>query len=136
MKLLTEIQKIFDGYDLKPIEIPEGFKNVYDSRREIPEFENKFLTDKDDFYFIGKYEKHIPRGWYGFSIGTPIIPEWNEIIDKILEICITNDPDFEIHQIKLKFGTIHFNVYSDVIEDTSEIDMLIMETLSDRALIY
>ena len=136
MKLLPEIQKIFDGYDLKPIEIPEGYKNVYDTSSKIPEFKNQFLSDKDDGYFIHKYSAHIPRGWYGFSIGTPIVPEWNEIIDMILEICIANDPDFEIHQIKLKWGCMYFSVDSDVIEDTSEIDVLIMQTLYDKALIY
>ena len=83
-----------------------------------------------------KYREYIPQGWYGFDIGTPIIPAWMEIIDNIVELCVENDPDFEIHQIKLKFGGICFYVYSNVIDDIHDIEYLILNTLNDRALIY
>ncbi len=136
MKLLPEIQKVFDGYDLKPIELPEGIKNVYDYRREYPDAEFKFLTDKDDGYLYEKYSANIPKGWYGFAIGVPIVPEYNEIIDKVLEICIANDPDFEIHQIKFKLGGMRFYVKTNVIEDIDEIELLIMSKMYDKALIY
>ena len=60
----------------------------------------------------------------------------NEIIEKILDLCILNDPDFEIHQIKLKFGGIRFYVQSNVIEDIFDVESLIENTFYDRALIF
>jgi hypothetical protein len=76
------------------------------------------------------------NGHYGFSLGNPIIPEWCKIIDKILELCVATDPEFQICQVKIKFGTVHFNVHSEIIEDCHDVDRLIMSTLFDRALIY
>ena len=135
MKLLNEIQKIFDNYELKPIELPEGYKNVYQYRRDFPD-DKKFESEKDDGYFINKYNKYIPRGWYGFSLGNPIVPEWCEIIDKTVEICIANDPKFEIHQIKLKLGYICVQCESQVIDDINEIEIFIMNNFFDPKLIY
>jgi len=136
MKILEQVQTIFDNYELHELTFPEGHKDVYTFLREYPEFKKDFESEKDDGYFINKYRKHIPRGHYGFSLGSPIIPSWCEIIDKVLELCISEDPNFEIHQVKIKFGTVHFNVHSDIIEDTHDVDRLIMRTLFDRALIY
>jgi hypothetical protein len=87
-------------------------------------------------FLIKKYRQHIPKGHYGFSIGEPIIPQWNEILDKIVEVCIAADPNFEIRQVKLKFGGICFYVHSDVIEDLHEVEVQIGNTLFDRGLIY
>ena len=136
MKILDKVQEIFNQHELKPLMLPEGHKDVYSFLRAYPEFSKDFDSPKTDRYFIEKYRKHIPRGWYGFSLGNPIVPVWCDIIDKILELCVTNDPDFEIHQVKIKFGTVHFNVHSDIIEDCHDVDKLIMSTLFERALIY
>jgi hypothetical protein len=136
MKLLDKVKEIISQYELKPLTFPDGHKNVYTFLNAYPEFKKDFETDKDDFYLIKKYSKHIPRGNYGFSIGKPIIPTWNEIIEKVLDLCISVDPDFEIYQVKIKFGAMHFNVHSEVIEDCLKIDILIMNTLRDNALIY
>jgi hypothetical protein len=136
MKILDKVQEIFNQHELKPIQIPDTFNDVYVFLGCYPEFSKEFESKKDDSYFLKKYRKYIPEGHYGFSIGTPIVPEWCEIIDEILELCIKTDPNFEICQVKIKFGTIHFNVYSDVIEDTTDVDVLIMNTLHDKALIY
>lgn len=136
MKILDQIQAIFDSYELHELTFPNEHKNVYTFLKEYPEFKNDFETEKTDMYFIEKYRKHIPQGWYGFSIGSPIIPTWNEIIEKILEVCINSDPDFEIHQIKIKFGGICFYCGSEVIEDLFDVERLIEKTLFDRALIY
>lgn len=137
MKLLPDVEKIFAEYDLKPIVLPKGVKNIYQYNNSNPAdctlLYNPIVTDK---YLNKKYREYIPRGWYGFDIGTPIIPAWMEIIDNIVELCVENDPDFEIHQIKLKFGGICFYVYSNVIDDIHDIEYLILNTLNDRALIY
>lgn len=136
MKILDKVQEIFNQHELKPLMLPEGHKDVYSFLNAYPEFRKDFESEKDDGYFINKYRTHISKGHYGFSLGSPIIPEWCEIIDKVLELCIVEDPDFEIQQVKIKFGTVHFNVYSNIIEDTHDVDRLIMSTLFDRALIY
>lgn len=138
MKILDKVQEVFNQYELKELILPEGHENVYRLIREFPEQEKHYFSDPTltDSYLFDKYRKHIPKGWYGFNIGTPIIPAWCEIIDKILAICIANDPDFEIHQIKLKYGGIRFYVGSEVIEDINEVASLIDSTLYDKALIY
>jgi hypothetical protein len=135
MKILTEVEQIFAKYELKPIKLPKEHKNVYTFLRENPE-DKSFFTEKDDGYFLKKYCDYIPKGWYGFSMGNPIIPEWMEIIDEILELCTQHDIDFEIHQIKLKFGAFCFYVYSNQIEDIHDVELLIMNNLFDKALIY
>jgi hypothetical protein len=54
-------------------------------------------------YLLKKWEDYIPKGWYGFDLqGTPAV--WGKIIDDFLTELSKVDPDFEIHQIKLKFG--------------------------------
>ena len=136
MKLLNKIINIFSKYELKPLKFPDGYDNIYTYLTINPDKKPDFISIKTDEYFIKKYYNHISDGHYGFSIGTPIIPEWNEILDEILELCIKTDKSFEIQQIKLKFGYICFYVRSEVIEDILDIEILIGENLHDSALIY
>ncbi|MFA5366592.1 MAG: hypothetical protein WC333_01805 [Dehalococcoidia bacterium] len=138
MKLLEQVKMVFVKHEWRPLEIPAGHKNLYRYLDEFPEERksDKYSSPKDDRYFINKYRKHIPPGWYGFSLGNPIIPVWCDIIEEVIELCITNDPDFEIHQIKVKMGRICFYTDSNIIEDTDEIDMFFERTLSDPALVY
>lgn len=136
MKTLDKVREIFNQHELKPPMLPERYGNVYAFLSAYPDFKKDFESEKNDDYFINKYRTHIPRGWYGFSIGSPIIPEWCEIIDKILELCIETDQNFEIHQIKIKFGGIRFYCDNEIIEDLHEIESLIDGNLFDRALIY
>lgn len=137
MKILDDIEQIFMNYDLKSIKLPDGFKNLYMYKDVNPQDTACYYNvEKDDGYFLRKYGEYIPRGWYGFSIGTPIIPEWLSILDEILELCTELDQDFEIHQIKLKFGGIRFYVHSEIIEDIFDVELYIENRLFDRALIY
>jgi hypothetical protein len=136
MKIIYKVQEIVNQYELKPIEVPKEYKNVYTFLRDYPEFGKNFKSEIEDCDLDEKYKLRIPKGWYGFDIGTPIVPAWMEIIDKIVELCVAIDPEFEIHQIKLKFGGIRFYVHSDIIEDINEVEHLIDTTLFDKALIY
>jgi len=135
MKILEKVQAILAKYELKSIKLPEGYKNVYQYRKDNPD-DKKFESEKTDGYFINKYETHIPRGWYGFSLGDPIVPEWCEIIEKVLDICLETDPNFKIHQIKIKFGGVRFYCESQVIEDLYDVEVLIEHNLHDPKLIY
>jgi len=136
MKILNKIKEIFDQHELKPIELPDGYKNIYDFLRANPVESENYESEINDIYLLKKYREYIPKGWYGFDIGTPIIPEWMKIIDEIVETCIEIDPIFEIHQIEIKFGGIRFYCGSEVIEDLHEIESLIEDSLWDVALIY
>jgi hypothetical protein len=139
MKLLNEIEEIIAKYDLKPIQIPDGYKNLYDYLYKNEKGEDKtgdYCTATSDTYLNEKYADYIPHGWYGFDVGTPIISIWMDILDEIVELCTEADPDFEIHQIKLKFGGIRFYVYSEIIEDIHNVEMHIEDKLFDTALIY
>lgn len=139
MEILNDVQKIFDGYDLKSLEFKDDLDkaiNLYQYLYIHPDEEKDFKSDKTDGYFINKYKANIPRGWYGFSIGSPIFPAWLEILDQILELCIKNDKDFEIYQIKLKFGGIRFYTGSRIIEDINDVEDLIENKLYNEALIY
>lgn len=136
MKLLEEVKKIVKKHNPKPIKLPENYSDVYDYLRNNPDKENDFKSEIDDYVLMSKYRKHVPRGWYGFDIGTPIIPEWMLIIDEVTKLCIDNDPNFEIHQVKLKYGRICYYVSSSIIEDYDEIDEYIEDISYDKALVY
>lgn len=136
MNCYDEVKKIIDSYNLESIKLPDGFKNIYQLIDHVPEIKENFKSEKDDMFLIKKYKTHISPGHYGFSIGTPTNPKWNELIDEVLEYCISIDPNFQIMQIKIKFGFMCFYVESEIIKDVHEIEVLIMKTLTDKALIY
>lgn len=136
MKILDKVQEIFNQYELKAIKLPAGYRNVYDYLRANPEESKKYVSEIRDVDLLEKYGKQIPKGWYGFDVGSPIVPEWMEIIDKVVQVCVEADPEFEIHQVKLKFGGIRFYTGSDIIEDIFEVERIVENTLYDRALIY
>ena len=54
-------------------------------------------------YLFQKWAYRVGKNWYGFDLaGVPFI--WAQIIDRFLEEVQKECPDFEIHQVKLKFG--------------------------------
>lgn len=110
MKIIDKVIAIFSEYELKPLEFPVGHKDIYSYLNEFPDKRPDYISQKDDWFFIEKYENYISKGHYGFSLGTPIIPAWNEILEKIIDLCIKTDPEFEICQVKIKFGRVCFYV--------------------------
>jgi len=134
MELLEEIKTVVSRYDLT-FELPEGCKKVYDCEKEVLA-KLGFYPEKRDGYFMKKYEGYIPRGWYGFAIGTPIPESWMDCLDEALTILTEADPELEIHQIKLKFGGLRFYVESQKIEDIYAIGSLLEDSMYDPRLIY
>ena len=59
--------------------------------------------------FNEKYKQYIPEGWYGLGFDIPVVTEY---LDEVLQDLITI-PGFELHQIKLKFGTARFYWITD-----------------------
>ena len=134
MELLKDVKKILDKYNLK-LELPEGYRNVY----ELDEDEREKLglyPEKRDAYFLDKYRKYIPIGWYGFAIGSPTPTPWMEALDEILKLLVKKDPEFKIYQIKMKFGGIRFYTGSDVIDDLGDIESLIENKMYSSKLVY
>lgn len=136
MKILDDVKAIFEHHELKKLELPDGYDNVYSYLKTYPDRRCEFVPKINDSQLYLKYQKNISSGWYGFDVGTPIIPEWMEIIDSILELCIKVDPNFKIHQIKLKYGGIRFYVHTEIIEDVCDVECLIESKLYNDALIY
>jgi hypothetical protein len=137
MKLLKKVEDILNKYNLS-VNVPDEYNTVYHYLTLHPNEEDDDFCHPEinDSFLINKYKDNIPMGWYGFAIGNPTPKNWYIVIDKILELLIKNDPSFEIHQIKLKFGGIRFYVSSDEIEDINEIEDLIDEKLFNEKLIY
>jgi len=130
MELKNKVEKILSKYDLD-VDIPD---DIYKNRNEE---ERKDLFKKgEDARLCEKYKDKIPRGWYGFSIGTPVPDVWIKAIEKVLDFLIKKDDTFEIHQIKMKFGGIRFYVVSSKIEDLLEIELLIENSMFNENLIY
>ena len=137
MEVVKErIIKIIEKYNLKPIQLTDDHKNVYIYINEHNSRDKEFRPEVTDNFLNKKYSKHIPRGWYGFDVGTPIVPDWMKIIDEITELCVEIDPNFEIHQVKLKYGRICYYATSSIIEDVFDIDFLLNDYLYDAALVY
>lgn len=137
MKILDDVQNIFNKHTFDKITFPDsGYENVYEYLNDFPDDKKHFQSKYNDWMLRQEFKEHIPKGWYGFDIGTPINPIWVDIIREIVLTCIKADPNFEIHQIKLKYGGICFYCYSNVIEDLHDVEILIMKKLFDKALIY
>ncbi len=56
-----------------------------------------------DLLLFWKWAYRVGKGWYGFNLGH-IPPVWTEMLDEFLCWLEIQRPDFEIHQIKMKFG--------------------------------
>ncbi len=138
MELLSKVKEIIKNNEFDYSSILEKYENVYEfTKINSIDCEKYFEHETiNDSFLIHKYENNIPEGFYGFSIGSPTPKNWFEIIDNVLELLLTNDPNLEICQIKMKFGGIRFYVHSDVIEDIFEIEKYIEDVLHDNKFVY
>lgn len=69
----------------------------------------KVTSDNPNVYLFQKWAYRVGKNWYGFSLDSaPFL--WGLIIDKFLEEIEKECPNFEIHQIKIKFGGLRFYV--------------------------
>jgi len=135
--MIKKVLEILDKYDLD-VHIPDKYETVYKYRfYEEENCEKEFCSSEiTDSTLFEKYRKYIPKGWYGFSIGEPTPPNWFKCIDEILEMLTKEDPELEIHQIKMKYGGIRFYVDSKNIENFSEICNVMESSMYDKKLRY
>ena len=140
--MITKILSKYEGFTNNWY--PEvGTKTIYDSP-DIDKY-RKGCYDKEKA-LLSKYQKYIPKGWYGFSLGEPCPHDWYLIIDEFLEYLLdlqkqNRISNFEIHQIKIKYGSLRFYVsYECDDEELREfIDLQIRKLenhLTDEILIY
>lgn len=86
-------------------------------------------------YLLRKWRDKIPDGWYGFDFGCNTPQVWYAVIEEFLQHVREKCPDFEIHQIKTKWGGIR--IYLDKINDEIESEISKLESvLHDKKLIY
>jgi hypothetical protein len=77
---------------------------------DVPELVN--ASAENERRLRDKWKPHIAEGHYGFNIG--VCPaEWFSVIDEFLAYRSGIDPDFNIQQIKMKFGGIRVHVVVD-----------------------
>jgi hypothetical protein len=81
-----------------------------------------------------KWSKHIPAGWYGFSLA-PCPDSWFSAIDEFLDELVKQNQEFEIHQVKLKYGQCRF-YFDKLTEDQQEALSLLEAALEDKFLVY
>lgn len=98
----------------------KSLKSIVRPYKQQLENTNYNKEESYDSYLIEKWKGRIPKGWYGFD-GIPKI--WGLIIDKFLEELEKECPNFEIHQIKLKYGSLRFYVQSNI-QDKNKIKQI------------
>jgi hypothetical protein len=58
-----------------------------------------------DVLLFSKWAYRVGKGWYGFDLGD--VPRvWGDVLDDFLLWLETQCPDFEIHQVKIKYGKL------------------------------
>jgi hypothetical protein len=69
-----------------------------------------------DLLLFWKWAYRVRKGWYGFNLGH-IPPVWTEMLDEFLCWMEIQRPDFEIHQIKMKWAgvRIHLGTRTDFV---------------------
>lgn len=90
---------IIEKYNLSNLEVDEDF--------------HKKIKDK--------WIDHVGEGWYGYAINDcPTV--WGKVVDDFLTELKTVDPNFSIHQIKIKFGglRLYLGLSSDVEKEFKE----------------
>ena len=132
----------------KAEELIEKYKLVPDHYYDLPAYPIDFSPYKeireDDNYegllrlkkLKERFGKRVPPRWYGFDglgIPTPII--WYDVLAEFLEYVEQQCPDFEIYQIKIKFGGIRIylgNITNDVQQEIFELT----SAMVDAKLVY
>lgn len=125
----TKVDELIEKYNLK--ENSYYTESPYLNRNE----EDDKLSAKKEAELLVKWKDHIPKGWYGFSFGTPTPHMWFDVIDEFLEYVKSQQSDFQILQIKIKFSGVRIylnNISEDIQEQISKLE----EVLSDKFLIY
>ena len=70
-----------------------------DLKKGLPKLRASY---ESDVMLFQKWAYRVGKGWYGFSLGN--VPHvWRYVLDEFFEWLEIQRPDFEIHQVKMKF---------------------------------
>ncbi len=92
------------------------------------------ITRSQDEWLLEKWDKYIPTGWYGFSLD-PFPDICADAIDEFLEYVEKECRNFEILQIKLKFGGLRMYM-GNINENIQKQCDLLMSVMKDERLFY
>lgn len=78
-------------------------------RREETKPRKTPVSYVEDLRLFWKWAWRVGQHWYGFNVGD-IPAVWTDMLDDFLAWLETQCPDFEIHQIKSKLGSIRIYI--------------------------
>lgn len=116
--------------------------NPFKERRKIKSdycgLDGVFIEFKDSYEkatnLQNKYENRVPQGWYGLDCSCwPI--NWLNALEEFLAELEKDSPDFEVHQIKLKWGGARIYLDNLSAEAWKAVDEL-ENVMYDENLIY
>jgi len=122
---LDIIQNLTEKYNLAQDSYSE--QNIW-KKHTTPESKERYKKLKR------KWQKYIGMNWYGFELERLPVKIY-DIIDDFLEYIKNNNPDFEIHQVKTKFGSIRIYLGNITGEDQEKCFKL-TQLLFDRNWIF
>lgn len=84
---------------------------------------------------LENFAHRVGKGWYGISLSQPTPNSWFLFMTDFLRLIEKNNPDFEIQQIKIKFGGIRIYL-SKISKETQKLISIAENELFDKHLIY
>lgn len=88
-------------------ELEEKYKEgLARAQRELKKGRPKLRASyESDVVLFMKWAYRVGKGWYGFSLGN--VPRvWTDVLDEFFEWLEKQRPDYEIHQVKMKFRSM------------------------------
>lgn len=101
-------------------QILENYKHLLD-KVDYKNVNNDRLNP--DVFLFMNWAYRIPKNWYGFALTNAVPMVWAYIIDAFLQEVEKECPNFEIHQIKLKFSSIRVHIELNC-QDKTKIDFI------------
>lgn len=99
-------------------------------------YDGKFSSiSASELQLLENWQYRAKKGWYGISIGQPAPDSWFLFLNEFFKLVEKNSPNFEILQVKIKFGSIVIYLENVSKEVHDSIDM-IQKVMCDKFLIY
>lgn len=132
-----KIEELIQKYNLKKDGYCEGVDALYGVSEHSDDVKARFFDTvyEKEMALNNKYADRIPKGWYGFSLGTPTPVLFFDVIEEFLDYAIEQCPNLVILQVKIKFGGLR--LYIDrVTEQIAKECFELQDLLFDSKLIY
>lgn len=135
MNILEKTKELIKKHNLTEKLTFNPFKEARVNRSFVFEGRLEFQgSHEKSEYLQKKYESRIPSGWYGIDLyEAPII--WLNALEEFLTELEKDSPEFEICQLKLKWGSFRGYMWNLSEEAEKSVDLL-EEVMRDENLIY